>query len=384
MHHCTSCFSPATSHRSDQFSREQLEHEDDEGQRVKQCIVWKQKRDRKIERQTCIDRISSSICYSHEETRVCRTELLSADMSSTSSPTSVPQLFTEVNRLVSKQQDYEKALVTLDKILKDEPRNNKALHSRLVCLIRTLNFDQALATVSQIDPAYQKEVAFEKAYVLYRLNRVEEALSLLQHVASTDNRFRELEAQSLYRLERYEESRDTYVDLIKNSYDDYENEREANLSAAIAREILFSHRSDWEEVAGLTGIDSIIESVDVNMLEQANWSLGSKYVKKTVVEEKKKKKKKKKKRKRNKAPPKNYDPNVDPDPERWLPKWQRSAFKKRRDKRKDASGGVGKGSQGVVSDDVPEAPKPSPKPGASSLPPGPRQQQRQKKKKGRK
>lgn len=306
-------------------------------------------------------------------------------MSSTSSFTSVPQLFAEVNRLVSKQQDYDKALVTLDKILRDEPRNNKALHSRLVCLIRTLNFDQALATVSLIDPAYQKEVAFEKAYVLYRLNRVQESLSLLQSVASSDNRFRELEAQSLFRLGQYDESRDTYVDLIKNSYDDYENEREANLSAAIAYEVLFSSESDFEGVTGLTGIESIIESVDVNMLEQASWSLGSKYVKKTAVEvEKKKKKKKKKKRKRNKPPPKNYDPNVDPDPERWLPKWQRSAFKKRRDKRKDASGGVGKGSQGVVSDDVPEAPKPSPKPGASSLPPGPRQQQRQKKKKGRK
>ena len=41
--------------------------------------------------------------------------------------------------------------------------------------------------------------------------------------------------------------------------------------------------------------------------------------------------------------PKSYDADVDPDPERWLPRRERSYYKgKRRDKRKD----VGKGTQG--------------------------------------
>ncbi|KAH6947377.1 hypothetical protein HPB50_018532 [Hyalomma asiaticum] len=42
--------------------------------------------------------------------------------------------------------------------------------------------------------------------------------------------------------------------------------------------------------------------------------------------------KKKKKKKKGKLP-KNYDPNVDPDPERWLPRRERSTFKKRKDRR---------------------------------------------------
>ena len=45
----------------------------------------------------------------------------------------------------------------------------------------------------------------------------------------------------------------------------------------------------------------------------------------------------KKRRKRKKLMPKNFDPENPgpaPDPERWLPKWQRSSNKKRR-RRKD-------------------------------------------------
>ena len=46
--------------------------------------------------------------------------------------------------------------------------------------------------------------------------------------------------------------------------------------------------------------------------------------------------------------PKNFDPKVDPDPERWLPRKDRSTYKgRRRDKRKDAAG-IGKGTQGGV------------------------------------
>ena len=43
--------------------------------------------------------------------------------------------------------------------------------------------------------------------------------------------------------------------------------------------------------------------------------------------------KKKSKKKRKKRLPKNYNPNVDPDPERWLPRRERTGFKKRKDRR---------------------------------------------------
>lgn len=56
--------------------------------------------------------------------------------------------------------------------------------------------------------------------------------------------------------------------------------------------------------------------------------------------------KKRRRKKRKGKLPKNYDPNVQPDPERWLPKYERTGYRKKRDRRaKD----VIKGSQGTAS-----------------------------------
>lgn len=119
----------------------------------------------------------------------------------------------------------------------------------------------------------------------------------------------------------------------------------------------FSHTNNtllpYRVIQKLPSIESQIAEVDVDALEASNWSLGAKYVKKTTkadaslnVEEKIKKKKKKKKKKL----PKNYDPDVDPNPERWIPKWQRSTFKKKKDKRGAQS--IGKGTQGSTATDM--------------------------------
>merc|ERR1719219_2785541 len=93
-------------------------------------------------------------------------------------------------------------------------------------------------------------------------------------------------------------------------------------------------------------------SVDVDTLETGSWAMGAKQFKKTPRPggEKTPKSgnaedsglaKKKKKSKKKKRLPKNYNPNVDPDPERWLPKRERTGLKympgyrkPRKDKRK--------------------------------------------------
>jgi len=53
-----------------------------------------------------------------------------------------------------------------------------------------------------------------------------------------------------------------------------------------------------------------------------------------------------KKKKRKVKLPKNFDPNIPIDQERWLPLRERSSYKGRRNKKK---AGVGKGTQGAVS-----------------------------------
>lgn len=56
--------------------------------------------------------------------------------------------------------------------------------------------------------------------------------------------------------------------------------------------------------------------------------------------------KKGKQRKRKGKLPKNYDANAAPDPERWLPRYERTGYKKKRDRRVKE---VMKGSQGTSS-----------------------------------
>lgn len=45
----------------------------------------------------------------------------------------------------------------------------------------------------------------------------------------------------LYRLERYDECKSVYTDLIRNSQDEYEEERKTNLAAVMAA------MSQWEK-----------------------------------------------------------------------------------------------------------------------------------------
>lgn len=98
----------------------------------------------------------------------------------------------------------------------------------------------------------------------------------------------------------------------------------------------------------LPQIEQLVSEIDVDLYESSNWSAGAKYaVKKTLIGtgdslNKKSTKlqkgttdeKVKRKRKRKPKLPKNYDPKVKPDPERWLPNWQRTTYKKKKNDRK--------------------------------------------------
>ncbi|EPB77045.1 SRP72 RNA-binding domain protein [Ancylostoma ceylanicum] len=93
------------------------------------------------------------------------------------------------------------------------------------------------------------------------------------------------------------------------------------------------------------------EGVDVDGIEESDWILyGEKYKQKKdaklEVEDTEivTRKLKNRKRKRKLRLPKNYDPNVPPDPERWLPKQERAAYKKKQKKNRDRD--IGRGTQG--------------------------------------
>jgi len=102
-------------------------------------------------------------------------------------------------------------------------------------------------------------------------------------------------------------------------------------------------------------------SVNADELEENDWVIyGQKYKKKEGTKKDEIEdteivtgKLRKRKRKRKVILPKNYDPSIPPDPERWLPKSERTAFKKKLNKKfKDKD--IGRGTQGAANDAIAE------------------------------
>lgn len=165
---------------------------------------------------------------------------------------------------------------------------------------------------------------------------------------------KELKGESLFLVGDFEEAYSTYVDVIKNSLDENEEKREANLAAIVAALKVSSSKVSNSKIPGDVAdiLDDIVSSVDIVALESSCWSLSSKtkYIKKAISRADGKEGKKKR-RKRKRILPKNFDPTVDPDPERWLPRWQRTTTKKKTDKRKATRDAIGKGTQGAAASD---------------------------------
>uniref|UniRef100_A0A8C4Y6S1 Signal recognition particle subunit SRP72 n=1 Tax=Gopherus evgoodei TaxID=1825980 RepID=A0A8C4Y6S1_9SAUR len=127
----------------------------------------------------------------------------------------------------------------------------------------------------------------------------------------------------------------------------------------------------------LPSSDTMSLKVDVDALEN---SPGATYVRKKggkLTGENQQKEQgqgdvKKKKRKKKGKLPKNYDPKVNPDPERWLPMRERSYYRgRKKGKKKDQ---IGKGTQGATTAGTSEldasktasSPPTSPRPGSST------------------
>ncbi|XP_022361675.1 signal recognition particle subunit SRP72 isoform X2 [Enhydra lutris kenyoni] len=155
---------------------------------------------------------------------------------------SVSALWGEVNRY-GQNGDFTRALKTVNKILQINKDDVTALHCKVVCLIQNGSFKEALNVINTHTKVLaNNSLSFEKAYCEYRLNRIENALKTIESANQQTDKLKELYGQVLYRLERYDECLVVYRDLVRNSQDDYDEERKTNLSAVVAAQ------SNWEKV----------------------------------------------------------------------------------------------------------------------------------------
>lgn len=102
----------------------------------------------------------------------------------------------------------------------------------MIALIQVGKFNDALQLIERNKLT---QLLFERAYCEYRLNQPDKALRTIDKAERPlAASLKELRAQVLYRLEQFDECFDAYKDIIKNTNDDYEDERATNLSAAAA------------------------------------------------------------------------------------------------------------------------------------------------------
>ncbi|XP_060537268.1 signal recognition particle subunit SRP72 [Cylas formicarius] len=140
--------------------------------------------------------------------------------------------YAELNKF-GQNGEYERALKAANKILGIAPHEFLAFNSKIVCLIHLSKFEDAISQINK-NPEYLQDLIFEKAYCYYRINKHEEALKTIEKSEKElDYRIKELKAQILYRLEHFNESNAMYQDVVKNTDDDYEEERLTNLYATM-------------------------------------------------------------------------------------------------------------------------------------------------------
>lgn len=160
----------------------------------------------------------------------------------TSKEINLPALYTELSKL-GQNGEYERALKTANRILGISQDEEAAFQCKIICYIQLSKFNEALQAIVKT-PKLATNLDFEKGYCLYRLNQVSEALKVIEGIQNPSLRIKELKAQVLYRLERYEECFAVYRDIIKNSHDEYKEERETNLAAVLGN--LATENSDME------------------------------------------------------------------------------------------------------------------------------------------
>jgi len=136
--------------------------------------------------------------------------------------------YAEINKGIQ-TENYSKVIKAANRIINEERSEEEAWQCKVVAQVQSEQFAEALQTITK--SPIEKQQQFERAYCLYRLQREQEALTVLQASPGHDLRHRELTAQIHYRLEQYAECHALYQQTAATR-DDWAVERRANLAAA--------------------------------------------------------------------------------------------------------------------------------------------------------
>jgi len=179
-----------------------------------------------------------------------------------------------------------------------------------------------------------------KAYQAYTQKKYDHCLKLLQEIKQNDVKKLDLQAQVYFQKKDYQKAYDIYQELIETKRDEFTNERRENVETIIAcSQLEYPGKLKPKSREQLPQAAEIADQVQqINLTDSSVSDLFSK--------QKSSKGNNKRHKKRKQKLPKNYNPNVAPDPERWLPMRDRKSAAHRQKKRRQRPNQRGKGGRG--------------------------------------
>ncbi|KAK8579520.1 hypothetical protein V6N13_142719 [Hibiscus sabdariffa] len=124
-------------------------------------------------------------------------------------PPPIEDLFTSLNRHIQRSE-FTQAVKVANQVLSAAPGDEDAIRCKVVALIRADKIEEALSAIQSAQKV-SFDFSFYKAYCLYRQNKLDEALELLEKQDKTQPSML-LESQILYRLGKV----DACVDICRN------------------------------------------------------------------------------------------------------------------------------------------------------------------------
>lgn len=131
----------------------------------------------------------------------------------------IEDLFTSLNKFIERSE-YGQAIKVAEQVLSIAPGDEDALQCKIIALIRADSIDEAFAVI-QSSQKLPIDLSFLKAYCLYRLNKLDEALESLKSQERNAATML-LETQILYRLGRMDVCLEIYQKLQNSSIDSLE------------------------------------------------------------------------------------------------------------------------------------------------------------------
>ncbi|OAL71213.1 hypothetical protein A7D00_4877 [Trichophyton violaceum] len=111
--------------------------------------------------------------------------------------------------------DHEELIKACNSILKKSRTDVDAQHIKTIALIKLDRFEDAIRVIEEGGDVLKKRLPLEWSYVLYKIGRLDEAISIAASVGS-ERGAKHIEAQASYRAEDFDRTLKIYQDLISD------------------------------------------------------------------------------------------------------------------------------------------------------------------------